>query len=298
MRSVLADVPLGRVLVDLYGPLPPGWNQVRYIFVVLDNFSRFVRLYPVKKATAVAVTNRMIDDYIATYGKPRCIVSDHGVQFRSNVWQNRLLALGVPPTMTSVYHPQSNPAERVMRELGRMFRAYCHEHHTEWPRYVTYIEWVLNNTVHESTGHTPQELFLSVEQYNPFGNVVSFPLRLPLAQRTKLTMAREIQLTHAERRKQRHDKQGVPVSFVIGTRVLVKTHRLSSSVDKCIQKFFLLYEGPYVITSRRQDNAYTLADPNTNRTIGTYNVVHLRPFHEPISSPLQQAEVIVSTQVS
>jgi len=137
MRSVLADVPLGRVLVDLYGPLPPGWNQVLYIFVILDNFSRFVRLYPVKKANAVAVTNCMIDDYISTYGKPRCILSDHSVQFRSNVWQKRLLALGVSPTMTSVYHPQSNPAERVMRELGRMFRAYCHENHTEWPRYVS-----------------------------------------------------------------------------------------------------------------------------------------------------------------
>jgi len=221
MRSVLADVPLGRILVDLYGPLPPGWNQVRYIFVVLDNFSRFVRLYPVKKATAVTVTNRMIDDYISTYGRPRCIVSDHGVQFRSNVWQKRLSALGVPPTMTSVYHPQSNPAERVMRELGRMFRAYCHENHTEWPRHVSYIEWVLNNTVHESTGHTPQELFLSVEQYNPFGKVVSFPPRVPLAQRTKLTMAREIQLTHSERRKRRHDKQGIPVSFTVGTHVLV-----------------------------------------------------------------------------
>lgn len=296
MRSVLSDVPLGRVLVDLYGPLPPGWNQVRYIFVVLDNFSRFVRLYPVKRATAVTVTNRMIDDYISTYGKPRCIVSDHGVQFRSKVWQKRLLDLGIPPTMTSVYHPQSNPAERVMRELGRMFRTYCHENHIEWPRHVPYIEWVLNNTVHESTGYTPQELFLSAERYNPFGDVVSFPSRFPIAQRTKLTMAREIQLTHSERRKRRHDKQGIPVSFVIGTRVLVKTHRLSSSVDKCIQKFFLLYEGPYVVTGRSQNNAYTLADPDTHRNIGTYNIVHLRPFHDPIHSPLQHAEVIETTQ--
>lgn len=296
MQSVLADVPLGRVLVDLYGPLPPGWNQVRYIFVVLDNFSRFVRLYPVKRATAVTVTNRMIDDYISTYGKPQCVVSDHGVQFQSNVWQRRLLALGVPPTMISVYHPQSNPAERVMRELGRMFRTYCHENHFEWPRYVSYIEWVLNNTVHESTGYTPQELFLSIEQYNPLGNVVSFPIRFPLSQRTKLTMAREIQLTHSERRRRRHDKQGTPTSFAVGTLVLVKTHRLSSSVDKCIKKFFLLYEGPYVITGHSKDNAYTLADPDTYRNIGTYNVIHLRPFHEPINSPIHQNRVSASPQ--
>jgi len=146
MKSILADVPLECVLVDIYGPLPSGWNQTKYIFVVLDNFSRFVRLYPIKKATVVVVTNRMINDYIGMYGVPRCIVSDHGVQFTSRIWQTRLSATGVPPTMTTVYHPQSNPAERVMRELGRMFWTYCSDHHTEWPKYINYVEWVLNNT--------------------------------------------------------------------------------------------------------------------------------------------------------
>jgi len=85
LKSVLANAPLGRVLVDLYGPLLQGWNNVRYVFVVPNNFSRYVRLYAIKKATAVTVTNRMINDYIATYGSPRCVVSDHGAQFTSKV---------------------------------------------------------------------------------------------------------------------------------------------------------------------------------------------------------------------
>lgn len=157
MQSVLADFPLGKILVDIYGPFPPGRNGVTYIFVVLDNFSRYVRLYSLKKATAVAVTYKITNDYIPAYGHPRVIVSDHGVQFRSKIWQRKLSEMGISPTMTSVYHPQSNPAERVMRELGRMFRTYCHNHHTQWPYYVPYIEWVLNNTVHEATGHTPKK---------------------------------------------------------------------------------------------------------------------------------------------
>jgi len=78
LKSVLADVPLGRVLINLCGPLPQGWNNVRYVFVVLDNFSRYVPLYAIKKATAVTVMNQMINDYIATYGSPRCVVSGHG----------------------------------------------------------------------------------------------------------------------------------------------------------------------------------------------------------------------------
>lgn len=127
------------------------------IFVVLYCFTRFVRFYPVKRATAVIVTNR-IDSYVKAHGRPKIIVSDHGVQFISKIWQTRLSDLGIDVSMTSVYHPQSNPAERVMRELGRFFRTYCSDRHTNWVEFVPYIE--LNHTVHESTAFTPQELFL------------------------------------------------------------------------------------------------------------------------------------------
>lgn len=118
MQHVIANTPLDRVCDDLYGPLPPGWNKTIYIFVMLDCFSRFVRFFPVKRSTARVVTKRMIKDYIANHGTPRVIVSDHGLQFVSKIWQKSLTYLGIRITTTSVYHPQSNPAERVMRELG------------------------------------------------------------------------------------------------------------------------------------------------------------------------------------
>lgn len=161
IQSILSHSPLNCILVDLYGPLPKGttWNGVSYVFVVLDNFSSFVKLYTLKRATAQATTNRMTDHYIATYGKPKIIVSDHDVQFNSKIWQSKLKQLDILPTFTSVYHPQSNPAERVMRKLGCLFRSYCAQH-TNWATFVPYIEWVLNHTVHEATGFMPSELFL------------------------------------------------------------------------------------------------------------------------------------------
>lgn len=55
-----------------------------------------------------------------------------------------------------------------------------------------------------------------------------------------MILAREVQKSHAERRRLRHDQQGRVTKFVIGDRVLVRTHRLSSAVDKQIYKFFLV----------------------------------------------------------
>ncbi|XP_008181004.1 uncharacterized protein LOC103308768 [Acyrthosiphon pisum] len=83
--------------------------------VLANAHLQFVRLFTIKRSSAVVVTNRMISDYIEVHGAPQTIVSDHGVQFVSNVWRARLTALGVGVTTTSVYHHQSNPAERVMR---------------------------------------------------------------------------------------------------------------------------------------------------------------------------------------
>lgn len=79
LQSTLSTNSLDKVLVDINGPLPAGWNGVSFIFFVHDNFTRFVKLYPLKRTTVVATTNRMIDHYISVYDKPKLIVSDHGV---------------------------------------------------------------------------------------------------------------------------------------------------------------------------------------------------------------------------
>lgn len=69
-----------------------------------------------------------------------------------------------------MYHPQSNPAERVMRELSRMFRT-----RNSWPQYVPYNEWTFNNVCHESTHHAPSELFLNQAPHNLLIQYIHFP---------------------------------------------------------------------------------------------------------------------------
>ena len=52
---VAAENPSELVTVDLYGPLPRSRGGVEYIFVVLDSFSKLVRMYTLKKATTKIV---------------------------------------------------------------------------------------------------------------------------------------------------------------------------------------------------------------------------------------------------
>lgn len=88
-----------------------------------------------------------------------------------------------------------------------------------------------NNTVHESTGFTPSEMFLGGTRYNPFHLTdIECPLGTQIGQKTKIRMAKEIQLTKAKQLRIRHDRGGIPVRFKIGDQVLV-CDRLSSTMD-------------------------------------------------------------------
>jgi len=282
MQPILSHKPLEKLLVDFYGPLPVGIFQFAYIFVIVDNFSRFVKLYPLRRANAKICIKKLITDYFPKFGVPQNIVSDHGRQFISKYWQTSLKKFNIQVSHTSIYHPQSNPAERVMRELGRMFRTYCHHKHSTWPQYVPYIEWTLNNVRHESTHQTPSALFLQNPKHNPLMQFIQFPHSDPPFEYNKqLTLAQEVQLTKAESRQKSQMSKLNPTHFKVGDLVLVRTHMLSNQIDKKISKFFLLYNGPFKIKNVKTINAYELVHPDDDTPKGTHNIVHLKPYIPP-----------------
>ncbi|KAJ8875625.1 hypothetical protein PR048_023521 [Dryococelus australis] len=87
MGHVLATEPLEIVCVDLFGLLPTGRGGVEYIFVLMDVFTKFVKLFLIKKATAHVVTEKVLDCYVLEEGQPKKIISDNGPQFCSDKWK-------------------------------------------------------------------------------------------------------------------------------------------------------------------------------------------------------------------
>ncbi|CAI6371805.1 unnamed protein product [Macrosiphum euphorbiae] len=171
-----------------------------------------------------------------------------------------------------------------MRELGRMFRTYCHERHSLWPQYVPYIEWTLNNIRHESTHHTPSALFLQSHQHNPITQFIQFPHEnYPVDFNKQLILAQEVQLSKAEYRKKYQKERLNPTFFKINDLVLARTHKLSNKIDKKISKFFLLYDGPFKVKNVKNVNAYELVNPDDDTPQGTYNVSQLKPYIPPVT---------------
>ena len=109
------------------------------MFVLQDVSSKYVTIYAIKRETTAICLKKIRENYTKEMGVPRAILSDHGTQFTSPAWKRGLQELGIKSLMSSIRHPQSNPAERTMRELGRLFRTYCHENHKLWASYIDLV---------------------------------------------------------------------------------------------------------------------------------------------------------------
>lgn len=66
------------VCLDLIALLPIGRGGASQLFVVVDAFSKYRRLYALRRATTKAILNKILNDNVRTVKKPKYILSDNG----------------------------------------------------------------------------------------------------------------------------------------------------------------------------------------------------------------------------
>ena len=114
-RPILRSRKGELISMDYYGPLPVSSGGVRYLLVMVDNFTKYVELYALRRATTNATLKRL-QQYITSHGKPHSILTDNGTQFTSRKWTQGLEQLSIKPKYTAIRNPCTNIAERWNRE--------------------------------------------------------------------------------------------------------------------------------------------------------------------------------------
>lgn len=281
LLSIIPEEPGEMVSLDLIGPLPTGQLGAKYILVMMDVFSKYIQIYPLKKATAAAIIARIEKKYIPLCGPFKKIITDNGTQFHSKQWINRLQQLRIKVSRTTTYHPEGNPVERANKEIGRMLRTYCYQKHTSWVQYLPKIEFWINNTTHFTTGCTPQELMGKPRNPIILEKLIQFP-RAAEETNTKvlIQMVQRRMKRSAQQRNHNQDKGKKFPNYEVGQYVLVKEKKLSSAEDKEIKKLFLLYRGPYVIMEVRNNNTVVVEEEGS---LVTYNIKNVKPYVLPVS---------------
>ena len=276
-NPVITSRPGEKVMVDYYGPLPTGRGGAAYIFVIQDSFSKYVKLYAMRKATGKAAAKRMLE--YARILKPDVVISDRGSQFTSKEWKKILNGNGIKTRHISVRNPRANITERVNKELGRFYRTFCDNNHKKWPNILQQIEDCYNKAVHSSTGYTPREILWGKSTCHKLDkDLLLTPNKGNSVNEIRKKALINLQ-NQADIRKRSFDKTHRLINYKIGDWVKLKAISKSNKDKGEISKFSRLYEGPYVVGAVPYPNTYTLVYPDTGNIRGNHNAVNLSRYY-------------------
>ncbi len=159
--------PFDCVSIDLL-QLPPSYCGSKYIVVMVDMFSSYVMLAPIKEKTARAVAHAVVTKLICEHSTPRVLLSDNGAEFRNSVLQETCSQFGITQAFTVAYHPASNGiVERTNRKILDVLRPIVGSLLEAWEDWLPQVAATINAMVCESTGQFLHFVVFGVEKRLP-----------------------------------------------------------------------------------------------------------------------------------
>ena len=305
--NVSAFYPMDRLNIDHIGPLPADEDGNRYILVIIDVFSRFVELYPVKSTSAMDFAKCLVN-HIGRYGHPDEILTDNGSAFIAELTSHLMKMADAYHTTTLPYsHEENSIVERANKEVMRHLRAITFDKsvHGQWSLYLPLVQRILNVTPKETTGVAPARviygnnvdldrgIFNSYQRHTT-ANMGDYLEELERGQARVIAVAQETQAIlnaqHIAVKRRKNREQ--PTSYSVNEFVLL-AHPRGGVTGKRQKpdKLSLEFKGPYRVTNV-QGTRYSLQDLLTGKQLPTQHVSSLAPFiyDKAIVDPKEVAE--------
>lgn len=159
LKPTLSQFPFQKIDMDVAGPLPRSTDGYRYLLVIIDSFSKFCVLVPLKEISSATISKAIFEKWISVFGCPFQIHSDNATYFSSDFMKQICQSFNIHQTFSSPYHPQGNGlAERTIQTVKNMLRTLLYQKAKHlWPNIVSEVEMALRCSENATTGFTPYE---------------------------------------------------------------------------------------------------------------------------------------------
>ena len=232
-----------------------------YIVVATKYLTKWAEAKAVKTDTAVHVATFMYENIISRFGCPKILVSDRGLHFLNELFEEMTVKFWINHRKIMPYHPQTNgQTERVNGILVSILWKTVLDSKRDWDVKLTATLWAYRTTFNVTTRATPFSLVFGIEATLPIEFevealrvAVSFHLPIKQSLRNRLTdlgeldERRRVAAQHIEaiqrRRKIIFDKRNKKKALEPGMMVMLQDARKMDFLGQ----FDALWLGPYVV---------------------------------------------------
>ncbi|RDX62670.1 Tf2-9, partial [Mucuna pruriens] len=129
LHSISSPWPFNKWGMDILGPFPVAPGQLKFLFVAVDYFTKWVEAESVATITAERVKRFLWKKIVCRFGIPAKIVFDNGTQFASR-------------------------AEAANKVILRGLRRCLEEAKGRWVEELSQVLWLYHTTPHSTTNET------------------------------------------------------------------------------------------------------------------------------------------------
>jgi hypothetical protein len=282
-QPTLVQEPFERIAMDISGPYHQSKHGYRFILAIIDYFSKYTVLIPLKRIDAETVAIKTFKYWIAIFGAPQVIHTDRGSNFESELFREQCALMGIHKTRTSPYYPQSDGlVERLFRTIKPLLSSTVRSRAISWCEALPFVEMGLRCSVQATTGFSPFEILFGKSMRLPLcwqntPSVSNKELRTTSQyiqdlqqklKRTKETVMEHVKIA-VNKQAERYNYKKINTELQVGDSVLVK---VEGQVPAKFPK--IKFCGPYQVLKKNNHWSYQLLEPNSGKVVDrNYNQI-------------------------
>ena len=110
-ENIIQNVPsrtFEHIFVDICGPMKTTWHQEKYIFAIIDQFSKYILLTAINRQDEQTIAETIMNKWISKYGASKQIQLDCGKAFESKLKSELADKYNIKLMYSSPHHHSAN----------------------------------------------------------------------------------------------------------------------------------------------------------------------------------------------
>ena len=168
LGSYHAGARMEQVHLDMMGPLPESDSRNKYIMVMVDQYSKWVEIQPLREITVETTACTAVDHFITKFGYPLQIHTAQRKNFDGNLFHKICKLLQITKTHTTPYRPCCNgQVEWYNRLLLQIIRCYMCNWQGTWDQDLQLLARAIRTMKDCSTGYSANMMMLLMDTFQP-----------------------------------------------------------------------------------------------------------------------------------